>query len=140
MLAKVLGGRRRVKETVKSDSKGEWSAGQVIVAIIVVVIIAGAFYFFWPKGEVSTYQGTLSVTIHNDALFDRVPYTLYIDGSLIQSSSVGPLDTVSLSFTVNWTGTHSTHTFALNVVTSNHTQDFSVSIKDGGVGSVPITI
>ena len=140
MFAEVFGGRSRVKGTVKSDSKGEASAAQVIMAVIVVVIIVVALYVFWPKGEVTTYHATVSVTIHNDAFFDRVAYTLSIDGSQVKADSVGPLDTVSLSFPVGWTSTHSTHSFALKIVTGSGTQNFSVDVKDGEVGSVPITI
>jgi len=140
MLSGVFGGLSRVKGTIKSDSEGEVSGAAIAVIVIAIVIIAFLAVTFWPKGEVSTFHATVSVTIHNDAYFDRVPYTLYIDDSSVKADSVGPLDTVSLSFPVEWTGTHSTHSFALKIVTGSGTQNFSVTIKDGGIGSVPITI
>ncbi len=139
MIVRVFGDSKWAKGTVRSDTHG--GVATVAVAIIVIVIVAVILAAtFLPKHEVSTYHGTVSVTIHNDALFDRVPYTLYIDGSSVKADSVGPLDTVSLSFPVVWTGTHSTHSFAIKIVTGSGTQDFSVDVKDGDVGSIPITI
>jgi archaellum component FlaG (FlaF/FlaG flagellin family) len=109
------------------------------VAVIVVVVLMAALLLRGTDIAIPTYHGTISVRVHNDAWFDRVSCSVYIDNNIVKDDSVGPLGTENWTFSVKWTG-ESIHEFQVKVVSSTNTQTATIYLKDGESKTATITI
>lgn len=133
----------RVTET---KAKRRWPkiAVGVAVAIVVAFVSLGILIsllsgtnFTSPTDPVRS--ANITVLVSNDNLFSSKSCSVYIDGDLEDSGSIGPLSTEQFMLQVSWRGS-TLHNAEVMVFSGGDSDTKTITLEDGGSGTLRFTI
>lgn len=114
----------------KGMSTGAIVAIVVTVLIVVLVILAVVFFGF------TRSSATLHIYVTSTHLLYTVSYNLYVDGSLVDSDTLGALDTVHYTYTYRWSSSDPTSVTVSATSTGggfgSQSDSRFITVSDGG--------
>ena len=112
----------------------------VVLLLIILAILDGLGSSVSDLNPIApTYSATVTVSVRNDAWLSSEMMSIYIDGDLRKTASIGPMDTESWSFGVSWKST-TTHECRIVVTSGGDSDSKTIYISDGDSRSVSFTI
>ena len=135
-------------ERFESEETYMNNGSKAVIAVLILVVAALGAYVFVSNGGMDNIthdknSGTVVVSVTNTYL-STMPVKIYIDGELVQDTSLGPMTGGSGTKKVTWGGSEQYHSVSVKVVygsgSSEKTQSKNVTVAKGGNQVVTIML
>lgn len=125
----------------KGTSVGTIVAG-IIIAFVIIAVILAVIFFAFPQFSGST--ATLNISVNSTHILLSISYNVYVDGSLIDSNTLGPGQYMQYSYTYHWTSSDPTTVTVSATSTGGgfggESDSKAVTVTDGGTYTINLYV
>jgi hypothetical protein len=116
----------------------------IVVALVVSFVVLGVLISYLTNTEIASptepvRYADIRVTVSNDDLFGSKSYSIYIDGDLKETDTIGGLATHEFSIGFSWRGA-AIHNADVMVFEGGSPHVKVITVEDGGSGHVSFRI
>jgi hypothetical protein len=123
-----------------SSTKSHTMLIVAVVVVVIIVILAVIAFAFLALGS----QAHITIDVHSTHILYTVDYTLYVDGRVIDSGTLGPMSYITYDYTYRWaSGDPTVATFSATSTGGGFgsQSDYTdLTVSDGGAYSVSLYI